>query len=129
MASGWIPDPSEHAGAAGWVAFVITIVGGWWKARLRVRADKREDREAEASSEANVAATEVHLAVIEQLRASVAAMSSDFDALRRALSRTQSERDEALMRAWAAESNVARLTARVGVLEDRVRQLESGAGK
>lgn len=123
----WLPDPAEHAAEAGWLAFLLTLAGAWWKARLRIRADAREDHEDEASSRAIVAAAEANNVIIEQLRAAVTAMSADFAALREQLATVRRERDDALVRAWNAESAVARLTARVGVLEDRVRYLENGS--
>lgn len=123
----WLPDPIEHTAEAGWLAFLLTLAGAWWKARLRMRADAREDHEDEASSRTIVAAAEANNVIIEQLRAAVTSMSQDFAALREQLATARRERDDALVRAWNAESAVARLTARVGVLEDRVRYLENGA--
>ena len=118
------PDVPEPSTLAGWISAVLVAVGAVWRGRLKVRRDARGDHEAEIVDDG-------FSRIIKQQQAHIDAMARDIQALREGwaadvralrddLSMMRQQRDDALGRAWTAESETAKLRARVSALEDRL---------
>lgn len=89
----------ENSGTiAAWVAGIVTVIAGWWKARLIMRQDSRNDGES----------SDVHLGyrgIVRQLQAE--------------LSRVRVELEREIDARQAAEARAGVLLARVVELERR----------
>lgn len=122
--AGWFePEPT---GPWAWlVAAVVTTVAGWWKVRLKVRKDQREDKEGEVVAESYGAIIEQQRKRINELVADFAEMRKEIHTLRNDLLTAHTERDEARLRARDAEREVEHLKARIATLENEVRTLKA----
>lgn len=118
------PEVPEPTTLAGWVSAALVAVGAVWRGRLKVRRDSRGDRE-------DVIVSDGFAGIIRQQQAHIDAMAKDIltlradwaadsRSLREDLSTMRTQRDDALGRAWSAESETAKLRARVSALEDRL---------
>ena len=120
----WPPEAPEPTTLAGWVSAVLVAAGAVWRGRLKVRRDSRDDREGEIVSDGFAGIIKQQQAHIESMARDIQELrdgrKADHKAWREELSEMRRQRDDALGRAWASESETAKLRARVSALEDRL---------
>ena len=126
------PDVPEPTTLAGWISALLVAVGAVWRGRLKVRREARGDQEA-------VIVDDGFARIIKQQQAHIDSMARDIVVLREGwaadvrswradVSEMRQQRDDALGRAWTAESDGAKLRARVSALEDRLGIGPAGGG-
>ena len=129
--SGVEVDPKD----AGLLSGALLGLFGLWKAWLRIRRDARDDHAGTVNDESLTSIIKHQREQIDAMARDISALresgaadvkalreswANDVRALRNDLDVMRGQRDEAFVRAYAAESETARLRARVSALEDRL---------